>query len=255
MHSEISAPSQKEVDNKIDSFLEQVLSGVEAWTQAGALLVELVNECGEGVLSKVERKCPGLNLATLDLFLSIGRRELFPLLAWDESKGAEYLAGLPYDDQERLYKEGVILVERDNDKWNETLTPISQLTAWECKQVFDEHRLRNAREQRAWLLQRERERNHQIELRRKAPKKISSAFIPNRSGYEPDTVAETKFEALKDAQPVDLLKQALEQAHVCLLESRRHLHKIKPASKLDDFITAGLNVIGRIRNAVNEGSI
>lgn len=238
---------------RIEQFIQRVNAGVSAWQEAGRLLVDLVEEEGQVILTEIQQRCPGLSFDTLELFLSIGRREIYPLLACDDSKGAEYLAGLPYDIQETLYRDGVTVV----DEGGESVVPVGKLTSWECRQVFDENKVRTPREQRAWRA--EEERNRILRARDRASRKTRHIDTGSSAkGWEPDAYvikSPVSLDELKAATPLQLLKLALDQAHSAMMDARRHLEKMKTGAREDGLVTTTLNTIGQLRFAVNSGEI
>lgn len=243
---------------KIDSFVQHVTAGVHSWMAAGELLVEMVAESGEDALLAIQVKCPGLNRDTLDLFLSIGRREIYPMLALDSSPGAEFLAALDYDSQEKYYEEGILVA----DKYGEDepdVTPVGSLTVWECRQVFDGGRIRTVEEQGVWLRQQEMERLKRKETRPKPVPKYRPPCSGDRTGFDADKeiVARSpmSLEELATATPLQLLVASLEQAHIALLDARRHLEKVKKGSAKDDLITVGLNAVGKLRYAASNSEL
>lgn len=252
-----------ETDKDIESFIAHVTVGVNMWAEAGQILVRLVDEKGGDILRQIEEKCPGLCRETLDLFLKIGRREIYPMLAIDHSCGVEYLAALPYDMQEKVYAEGVLVVDRYGEE-EPQITPIGRLTSLECEQVFNGVYVRTAEEQEVWLRKRERENEKKrAEAAAKQLHRKSLKFTPivrgDRSGFDADAAIITKstmsLDELKQATPAQLLTAALEQAHIALLDARRHLDKVKKNSAKDAHITIALSHVGQLRYAASNGEL
>ena len=243
---------------RIAEFSSLINQGITSWTKAGELLVELENQMGEDALMAVTTRCPGLSYDALQLFLRIGRREIHPMLTLNTSVANEYIAALPYEQQEMILKEGAVLLEEDGER---TIVPADTLTSRQCEQLFDNNTLRTIRQQRLWLDAQEKERVER-KLRLQAAVK-SRAGVRNiidtgsRKGYEPDdrlpvVKSVVSLDELKDATPQQLFKLTLDQAHVALMDARRHLsHIAKPGNPQDDLITIALNAVGKLRYAAN----
>lgn len=240
---------------KIAEFSSLISQGVVAWTKAGELLVELENQMGEDALMAVTARCPGLSYDALQLFLRIGRREIHPMLAISNNVASEYIAALPYEQQELVLKEGVVLLEEDGER---TVAPVDTLTSRQCERLFNNNTIRSIREQRLWLEMQERERiERKNKLQAAYRARGSNIDTGSRKGYEPDcrlpvVKSAVSLDELKDATPHQLFKMSLDQAHVALMDARRHLgHIAKPGNPQDDLITIALNAVGKLRYAAN----
>lgn len=240
---------------RIAEFSSLINQGITSWTKAGELLVELENQMGEDALMAVTSHCPGLSYDALQLFLRIGRREIHPMLTLNTSVANEYIAALPYEQQEMILKEGAVLLEEDGER---TIVPADTLTSRQCEQLFDNNTLRTIRQQRLWLDAQEKERVER-KLRLQATYRARGGNIQtgSRKGYEPDdrlpvVKSAVSLDELKDATPHQLFKMSLDQAHVALMDARRHLsHIAKPGNPQDDLITIALNAVGKLRYAAN----
>lgn len=256
------------LDSKLKHFATLLIQGAAAWTEAGGLLVSLLPsyEGREDLLfAAVRGVCPGLNDAVLETFLSIGRRELYPLLALDESKGAQCLAALPYTEQERLYQHGVTIISGDpeEDAWEMELAGVTNLSAAQCQQVFNGARLRTIPEQKAWLRQQweaqeQRRRHNQGKAAgRKTGTTSKIMHTGSRRGYDPDSriPPAIPLDALNAATPLQLLQHSLDTAHAAMMDARRHLSALKLDHPKDSFIAATLKLIGQLRYAANNGEV
>ena len=240
---------------RIAEFSSLINQGITSWTKAGELLVELENQMGEDALMAVTSHCPGLSYDALQLFLRIGRREIHPMLTLNTSVANEYIAALPYEQQEMILKEGAVLLEEDGER---TIVPADTLTSRQCEQLFDNNTLRTIRQQRLWLDAQEKKRVER-KLRLQATYRARGGNIQtgSRKGYEPDdrlpvVKSAVSLDELKDATPHQLFKMSLDQAHVALMDARRHLsHIAKPGNPQDDLITIALNAVGKLRYAAN----
>lgn len=247
--------------SEIHRFTRLVADGVESWVAAGEILARLVSESGEEIYEIISASVPGLSRETLELFTAIGRREIYPLLAMEESEGANHLAGLPYEQQELFYREGVPLVDRDGDEWSVEITPVNRLSRRECLQVFDANRIRTEKEQRAWITEQERRRQMDREKARAKPAahKAHTICRGDMSGHEPDrpivTRSPVSLDALAKATPIELFRLALDQAHAAMMDARRHLTTLRKNSPKDSLISSALNCIGQLRFAANQNEI
>lgn len=251
-------PQEIHLISRTKEFIHYITAGVGAWMKAGEVLAEIVEEEGLGALHDIQLQCPGLSRSTLEIFLSIGRREIYPMLAWNPTPGAERLARLSYDQQERYYAEGVPVVEGDSN--GVEIIAVAALTHRQCLQVFDGCLIRSERQQSNWLQKEERERMARQSARSSLPKpKYRPPSHGDMTGFDADTAIVRKsamsLDELAAATPLELLKSSLDQAHLSLVEARRYLEKVKKNSRADDFITAGLNSVGNLRFAVNNGEL
>ena len=87
-------------------FTTLVNMGIEAWTKAGKLLVDFIEEHPNGH-ELILNECPSISIETLLSFERIGRREVSPKLLIDSSVGARKLSTMPFDEQQRYSVEPI----------------------------------------------------------------------------------------------------------------------------------------------------
>jgi hypothetical protein len=138
--------------DRIQAFLAAFQAGVDAWIEAGKILVELVDE-DPHVYNYIQQECPAMTPDILGKFESIGRGVILPTLAMDASPGSKQLQRLPLSVQERFQKEPipVIIQADDDDSTDVLLIKYQDLTPQQAKQVFRNGRLATEGEQRAWI--------------------------------------------------------------------------------------------------------
>lgn len=241
-------------EERIAEFGALIHEGIGAWMRAGKLLVELLDG-GEVRREEILRGCPGMGAAVLERFELIGRRVLHPGTLLSSAPAMATVRRLPWAEQDRLLREKITIV-RGYGEGSETKVKVEELSSIEVGVVFGEGgRVRSVSEQReAWRKRRGSGRGV------KGVKKEGWRQGATRQGWEPDAPAvkagaRRSLDELAVMTPLELLRESLTEAHAALLESRRHLGKIKPEAGLDDEITHALRAVGVLRFAVNNNSI
>ena len=140
---------------KIQQFMQLLFDGIDAWTKAGDLLVQMIDEDPK-VIEKICEQNPGISKGILYRFEAIGRRELFPKLLASSSYGVKCLMRMPYSLQKKHYDEPVPVLTNNNDL---LLVDLHNLTPEQCKQVFANNHIRDQAEQRAYLESEKTKRN------------------------------------------------------------------------------------------------
>lgn len=149
MKTTLTSTAQSE---KILQFIALFKQGVEAWINAGGLLVELVED-DPHVYDYIIQQCPTLNSGVLGLFERMGRKLLHPQLLLTNSPGFSKLQRLPYSMQERFIEEPIPLIVHTGDGTDVLLVKAKDLTKEQANQVFAPNRLRTEGEQKAWMIQ------------------------------------------------------------------------------------------------------
>ena len=150
--------------------------GIEAWQQAGELVVAAIDQHNHSLESLAEL-CAN-DLVTVDVlaqFERIGRKQVMPRLLASNFPAQKPLQKLPYSEQQRLLDGSVsLLVLRDG--LPDTLEVRTRdLTKAQCKQVFSSQGLRGLSSQRAWL---EGEREKRVKApARSVPWRIMSSKV------------------------------------------------------------------------------
>lgn len=137
-------------DLHIRNFAALIQKGVNAWADAGALLLKIKSEDPD-ILLKITDAFPNISMRLLELFLRIGQKKIYPYLLIDPSPGAQRLLSLPYLDQERIYKEGVEVLRVKNGLFSTELVRIQKLDPFNLDRVFDSNnnRIRSIDEQKS----------------------------------------------------------------------------------------------------------
>jgi len=125
-----------------------IMAGIEAWLEAGRLLVETLDN--GATLNEVAQES-GVSKDILSRFEQIGRNALYPKLLASTSAGARALSSCPYSEQKHYVENAVeVLVMRDGQP--DTLkVALDDLTTDQVKQVFNRGRIRDLAAQRAYL--------------------------------------------------------------------------------------------------------
>jgi hypothetical protein len=137
---------------QIGKFIELFQTGVNAWIQAGEMLVEMVEE-DPHVYDYIIQQCPTLNAGILGRFEQMGRKILHPQLLLSASPGFSKLSKLPFSMQERYLSEPVPIIVHTENGPDVLLVETKNMTKDQASQVFAPGRIRTEGEQRAWLMQ------------------------------------------------------------------------------------------------------
>lgn len=217
---------------QIQEFCVLVNKGIEAWVDAGKLLVKIV-EADPEAFEKIYAGNPHLTTEILLSFERMGRGEIYPYLLVDGSPGARKLVGLPYASQVKLYNGTVEVVSKNADGFLTRRVKVRDLNSVQASRVFDSNRIRSPSEQQKML---------SLHRRR--------SLLPNASsnGSEEETIEPCD---LADSPKAELTK-ILTRVHAGLLDARTALALVKLDSDRDVHITRALQEVGHLRLAVNE---
>lgn len=139
---------------KVKEIIDLYREGVEAWTKAGEILVELVDEDPQTYDYIIQQE-PRINTGVLSKLEQIGRKTLHPQLLMTSSPGYHKLKRLPFSLQERYTKERIPLLVHTESGTDVMLVDAKDMTKEQAAQVFDRDRVRTQSEQKAWLMQHE----------------------------------------------------------------------------------------------------
>lgn len=133
--------------SKPQQFAAFVQAGVDAWTKAGELLVEMV-EANPSAYAEIIKECPNISVDVLLAFERIGRKKVYPHLMIDTSPGARRLLALPYDLQEKYHKATIEVCcgEKEGVPLS-TKKSISALSSHEAAMVIGPNGIRTVEEQ------------------------------------------------------------------------------------------------------------
>lgn len=136
----------------IHHFAEQVRKGIDSWRTAGHALVEMA-KTDPKIFEKIQAIYPNISTSTLETFMRIGRREIWPPLLADSSYGARRLLECNYDLQKEYAENPVeVAIEWRGEKIRSTKKRVSELTRSEVAIVFDGNGGMNNLEQQAFRL-------------------------------------------------------------------------------------------------------
>lgn len=137
---------------QIHAFADLVRKGIDNWRTAGSTLVELAK--GEpDIFKKIQAIYPNIATSTLETFMRIGRKEIWPPLLADSSYGARRLLECNYDVQKRYAEEPIeVAIEWRGDKIRSKKVRVSELSRSEAAIVFDGNGSMNNLEQQAFRL-------------------------------------------------------------------------------------------------------
>ena len=139
-------------NKQIEKFIELFQTGVNAWIQAGEILVAMVED-DPHVYDYIIQKCPTLNAGILGRFEQMGRKNLHPQLLLSASPGFDKLRKLPMSMQERYIKEPIPIIVHTDGGTDVLLVEAKNMTKEQANQVFAPGRVRTEGEQKAWLMQ------------------------------------------------------------------------------------------------------
>jgi hypothetical protein len=137
---------------EVNKFIEAYQRGMNAWEDAGKIIVAIVDADPHAV-DDIVRLCPSLTPSIIHVFERIGRGLLLPALAMDTSAGASKLRELPLSAQKRYESEPVPLVIETDKGTDILLVDVKNLTRDQARQVFAKGRIRSDGEQKAYLVE------------------------------------------------------------------------------------------------------
>lgn len=138
-------------NQKIEEFAALCQQGIDAWTRAGEILVELVEDDPQ-VFDKIIAADPRMNAGILGRFEQMGRKVLHPQLILSDSPGFERLSEMPYSVQERFLNEPIPLVVQTDTGTDILMVSAKNITGNQARQIFGKGRVRTEGEQKAWLM-------------------------------------------------------------------------------------------------------
>jgi hypothetical protein len=141
----------KTQQEKISQFSQLCQAGIDAWVEAGKIIVELV-EADPQVFDKIIEFDKRMNAGILGRFEQMGRGVLHPHLLLNDSPGYEKLSLMPYSVQERYIEEPLPLIVETDNGTDVLLVKVKDMTLAQARQAFASGRVRTEGEQRAWLM-------------------------------------------------------------------------------------------------------
>jgi len=137
--------------SKIQEFAELCQKGIDAWTRAGEIIVELV-EADPQVFDKIIEFNPNMDAGILGKFEMMGRKVLHPKLLLNDSPGFDALSEMPYSVQERFLISPIPLIVETETGTDVLMVDAKNMTRNQTRQVFGKGRIRTEGEQKAWLM-------------------------------------------------------------------------------------------------------
>jgi hypothetical protein len=133
------------------SFVEAVRRGIEAFEEAGRILVEMIDR-DPGCLAQLKEQNPEFTNEILRTFERIGRRQLYYKLCLKETPGAKALLRCAYSEQVKYCNEPIpFLLLQAKDQTDHLLVQLDALSPAQVRQVFCNGRIRDLGAQRAYL--------------------------------------------------------------------------------------------------------
>jgi hypothetical protein len=137
---------------QIHTFADQIRKGIDSWRTAGSILVELARTETD-IFKKIQAVHPNISTSTLETFMRIGRKEIWPPLLADSSYGARRLLECNYDLQKEYAEKPIdVAIEWSGDKIRSKKVRVSEMSRSEVSIVFDGSGGINNLEQQAFRL-------------------------------------------------------------------------------------------------------
>lgn len=138
-------------DAQILKFAQLIQGGIDAWTEAGKILVILI-EKDSFCFAKIRASFPEISTDMLRVFERIGRKQIYAPLLADNSPAARHLLEMPYELQKKYFKEPIeVAVSWKNGVIKSAKKFLSELTKAEVKMVFGDGDIHSLDAQ-AWRL-------------------------------------------------------------------------------------------------------
>lgn len=134
----------------ITRFAQLVQQGIDAWTEAGKLLVRMIED-DPTARDRIIEECPDLTPEILARFEAIGRNQLHPKTLLNNSPGMRRLRQLPFSEQQKFLAEPVPLLVRGDSGPEVLKVQVQNLTGRQAQQVFSAHAFRPLEAQRAYV--------------------------------------------------------------------------------------------------------
>jgi len=145
---------------RIEALVGKIKASAEALREAGAMLVQMLEEDPQ-VLDRIVERHPEVPRGLLVNLERVGRGAVMPELILREGPQWRSLERLPYREQERVFHEGVkvyVPQERENGAVDWKCVPAARLTYEEARQAIGPDGVRTPMEQRRWRIDEESRR-------------------------------------------------------------------------------------------------
>lgn len=138
------------IQEQAREFASLVQRGIDAWLEAGRLLVDMLDKDPEA-RSVIMESSPDITEEILARFEAIGRKQVHPKTLLNNSPGMRRLRNLPYSEQEKYIVDTVPVLIK-TERGPETLNvAVKNLTPKQALQVMGRDGVRSPEAQRAWL--------------------------------------------------------------------------------------------------------
>lgn len=137
--------------DRISQFKALCQQGIDAWIEAGKIIVELVEDDPQ-VFDKIIEADPRMDAGILGRFEAMGRGVLHPHLLLNDSPGYTKLAQMPFSVQERYVEDHMELIVDTATGTDVLRVAVKDMTPAQARQAFARDRVRTPGEQKAWLV-------------------------------------------------------------------------------------------------------
>lgn len=130
------SPSKTGLAINVSEFVRLVHAGIEAWEQAGQILVQLRNE-DPSVFQRITSEYEFITMDALEIFYAIGMRTLYPLVMLLPKHICNTVRTMRYDAQKKVCTEPIQIVSRMvGDKPVIERKSVAKLSERECKRAL-----------------------------------------------------------------------------------------------------------------------
>jgi hypothetical protein len=138
----------KELSKDISKFGELVQRGIDAWLEAGKLVVKILDD-DPGAVAKICAANPWITPEIVMRFQDIGLGMVLPALMLSDAPGVRMLRGMPIEVQEQYQTQPVPCLMDSSGTMNKI--HVTKLTKAEAERVFGPDGVRSIDQQRAYL--------------------------------------------------------------------------------------------------------
>lgn len=143
-------PTSNKANITILKFSDLVQQGINAWTEAGKILVSILDDNPEARADILDL-CPDITEEILARFEAIGRNQLHPKTLLNNSPGMRRLRQLPFSEQTKYVSDAVPVLIRTSAGIDTLNVSVKNLTSLQAQQVFSSNGVRPLDAQRAWI--------------------------------------------------------------------------------------------------------
>jgi len=211
---------------KIEQFITWVQCGIDAWSEAGRILNEMIAE-DSNARSAIMDRIPWMTYQILVGFERIGRNEIYPHLLLDKSPGAHVLITLPYEEQKRLHSAEIAIACVQRGEIITTHRKLQDMTKAEAELAMGGGSLRPVAEQSKLLLSKLRPKET------RAPREVKECH--------------SKIPESLDDDPNETAEMHLAKAQAEMIRARELFGERAQTAPVDALFVTALNCIGRLR--------